>query len=290
MADPESFRLSCPDLPVQERALWEVNYTTGSTGDPTPLYNTTHDYEAYLFQARRVAEISGITDRDLLANLLPLAPAPMGAFLRGSSNALAAGAAVATAMTGAPAWRLRRPSLSSMMPYGWLSATVRPCCGASPASVRRVLIRRPSSAPTSPRTCACAPVTGEASSPIMREDLRRRMRELGSANPVVLDRYGSTEAGGLAQCREEGDWHNPAPELLFQEIVDPDTGRRVRDGERGALALTHLNRRGTVLLRFLVGDVVGLAHGPCPHCGRIGDRIVGTWSCGPRTFSRSRAC
>ena len=58
-------------------------------------------------------------------------------------------------------------------------------------------------------------------------------------------------------------------------MVDPETGRRLPDGERGALAVTHIDRRGTVLLRFLVGDVVSLERGPCPHCGRSGDRIVG---------------
>ena len=78
----------------------------------------------------------------------------------------------------------------------------------------------------------------------------------------------------MAQCHEDGDWHNPAPDLLFQEVVDPDTGRRLPDGERGALAITQLNRRGTCLVRYLVGDIVSLTHEPCPHCGRTGDRVV----------------
>jgi phenylacetate-coenzyme A ligase PaaK-like adenylate-forming protein len=42
------------------------------------------------------------------------------------------------------------------------------------------------------------------------------------------------------------------------------------------LAITHLHRRGTVLLRYLVGDVVTLARAPCPHCGRAGERVVAT--------------
>ena len=46
MADPEAFRLRVPELPLHERALWEVIYTTGSTAEPTPVYNTTHDYHA----------------------------------------------------------------------------------------------------------------------------------------------------------------------------------------------------------------------------------------------------
>jgi len=108
----------------------------------------------------------------------------------------------------------------------------------------------------------------------MRADIRARLRALGAQDPVIFDRYGSTESGGLAQCQQDGDWHNPAPELLFHEVVDPDTGRRLPDGERGALAITHLNRRGTALVRYLVGDVVSLAHDACPHCGRNGDRVV----------------
>ena len=122
------------------------------------------------------------------------------------------------------------------------------------------------------RMCA---ITGEASSPALREDLRRCLRELQSAGATVFDRYGSTELGAFAQCREDGDWHNPTPELQYHEVVDPETGRRLPDGERGALAVTHLDRRGTVLIRFIVGDVVAIDRSPCPHCGRTSERVVG---------------
>jgi phenylacetate-coenzyme A ligase PaaK-like adenylate-forming protein len=273
MADPEAFRLHCPDLPLHERALWEVNYTTGSTGDPTPLYVTTHDYQAYLFQAGRVAEISGVTDRDVLANLFPLTAAPMGAFVRSSANAYAAGAAIAGALTGAKigSFPVQRSLDEAVAMVARHRATV--LWGVT-SYVRRVIMRAAELGAdfTSVRMCG---VTGEASTPAMREDMRRRLRALGARGAVIFDRYGSTESGGLAQCREDGDWHNPAPELLFHEVVDPDTGRRLPDGERGALALTHLDRRGTTLVRYLVGDIVSLSHEPCPHCGRSGDRIVG---------------
>jgi phenylacetate-coenzyme A ligase PaaK-like adenylate-forming protein len=120
----------------------------------------------------------------------------------------------------------------------------------------------------------CA-ISGEASSPELREELRRCLRTLKAAGTVVFDRYGSTELGAFAQCREEGDWHNPAPEIQYHEVVDPATGRRLPDGERGHLAVTHLDRRGTVLVRYLVGDVVSLVRTPCPSCGRSGERVVG---------------
>jgi phenylacetate-coenzyme A ligase PaaK-like adenylate-forming protein len=273
MDDPESFRLHCPDLPLHERALWEVNYTTGSTGDPTPLYVTTHDYQAYLFQARRVAEISGVTDRDILANLFPLTAAPMGAFVRSASNAYAAGAAIVGALTGARLgdFNVQRSLDDAIAMVERHRATI--LWGVT-SYVRRVIIRAAelNADFSSVRMCG---VTGEASTPAMREDMRARLRALGARGTVIFDRYGSTESGGFAQCHEDGDWHNPAPEVVFQEVVDPDTGRRLPDGERGALAITHLDRRGTTLIRYLVGDIVSLAHEACPHCGRVGDRIVG---------------
>ena len=273
MAEPEAFRLHVPDLPLPERALWEVIYTTGSTGDPTPIYSTTHDYHAYLMQARRVADISGITDRDVIANLFPLTPAPMGAFVRTAANAYAAGAAVVAALSGAPQgdFAVHRPLDDAVRLIERHRATV--LWGVT-SFVRRVLLRAAALGADFSRVRMCA-VTGEASSPAMRAELRQGMRNLHTAGAIVFDRYGATEFGGLAQCREDGEWHNPAPEILYLEVVDPTTGARLPDGARGALAITHLDRRGTVLLRFVVGDIVSIARAPCPHCGRAGERVIG---------------
>jgi phenylacetate-coenzyme A ligase PaaK-like adenylate-forming protein len=273
MDDPESFRLRCPDLPLHERALWEVLHTSGSTGEPTPIYVTSHDYQAYMFQARRVAEISGITDRDVLANLFPLTPAAMGSFARSEANAYAAGASIVGALTGAP-WGdfdMHRSLDDAVRMVERHRCTV---LWGITSFVRRVIMRAAELGAdfTSVRMCG---VTGEASTPAMRDDMRARLRALGAADSIIFDRYGSTESGGLAQCREEGDWHNPAPELLYHEVVDLESGQPLPDGERGALAITHLSRRGTVLLRYLIGDIVSLTHEPCPHCGRTGDRIIG---------------
>lgn len=273
MVEPESFRLQLPELPLHERVLWEVLYTTGSTADPAPLFNTTHDYQAYLFQSRRLAEISGIRDTDIIANLFPLTPAPMGAFVRSAANAYAAGAAIFAALPGAPfgAFDLPRSLEDVVRSVARHRASV---LWGVPSYVRRVLLRALETGAdfTNVRMCA---ISGEASSKAMREDLRRCLRELGAQGTTIFDRYGSTEMGAFAQCREESDWHNPAPEIQYHEVVDPDTGRRLPDGERGALAITHLDRRGTVLIRFLVGDIASVARGACPACGRNGDRIVG---------------
>ena len=272
MNEPEAFRLRCPDLPLEQRTLWEVNYTTGTTSEPTPLYVTTHDYVAYLNLARRVGIISGIREDDILMNLFPLTPAPMGAFMRSPMNAYATGATITAALTGAPFgdFNMHRSLDEAVAMVERHRATV---LWGITSFVRRAIIRASELGAdfSSVRMCS---VTGEASTPEMREDIRRRLRAHGVEKPIIFDRYGSTEAGGMAQCNEDGDWHNPAPDLLFQEVVDPDTGRRLPDGERGALAITHINRRGTTLIRYLVGDIVSLSHEPCPHCGLGGDRVI----------------
>lgn len=273
MAEPENFRLRIPQLPLHERILWDVIYTTGSTAEPTPIYNTTHDYHSYLFQSRRVAEISDVRESDIIANLFPLTPAPMGSFIRAAANAYAGGASIFAALPGSPhgAFGVHRSLDDAAKSVARHRATV---LWGIPSFIRRLLLRAKDLDLdfTSVRMCA---ITGEATSPGMREELRRCLRNLDAAGTTVLNRYGSTELGGFAQCAEEGAWHNPAPEIQYHEVVDPETGQRLSDGERGALAVTYLDRRGTVLIRFVVGDVASIERTPCPVCGRTGDRVIG---------------
>ena len=88
-------------------------------------------------------------------------------------------------------------------------------------------------------------------------------------------RYSCTEMqGGLVQCCNDAAPQNLVPDLYHLEVVDPDTGQCLPEGTEGALALTHLHRRGTVFLRYLVGDLIALRLGECPHCGRLGEQIV----------------
>ncbi len=105
IADPEAFRLRPDDLPPdcspEERVLWDVAYTTGTTsGRPSPFYNTAHDAYAIWDQARRCNEAEGLTSADRVANLYPLAGFPTGAFLSVIRSAMIAGVPVVHGLTG----------------------------------------------------------------------------------------------------------------------------------------------------------------------------------------------
>ena len=138
MQAPEDFRLRVADLPLEERILWEVLYTTGTSAEPTPVYNTTHDYHAYLFQSRRVAEIAGIRSDDVIANLFPLTAAPMGAFVRSATNAYAAGARIFAALPGAKlgSFDVQRSLESAVQAIAERRATL---LWGVPSFIRRVL-------------------------------------------------------------------------------------------------------------------------------------------------------
>jgi phenylacetate-coenzyme A ligase PaaK-like adenylate-forming protein len=116
---------------------------------------------------------------------------------------------------------------------------------------------------------------GEAAPRGMRDDIRRRLEGMGSRSPFISNSYGFTEMqGAMAECEEFSGCHNPDPGLYFFEVIDEKTEERVPDGEVGLLVITHLNRTGTVLLRYVIGDYAAVTHEPCRYCGRTSVRMV----------------
>lgn len=273
MAAPEEYRLDLADLPLPERILWDVVYTTGTTtGQPTPFYQTTYDHYNILELQRRMAAVRGMYSSDIIANLYPLTSQPHGAFLRTNYAALALGAQLVAGFSGNSfgAYPVHRHLDEVVDLVAKSGATV---LWGVPSYLRRVVIRAGELGVRLPAVRFCA-VSGEPLSESLRADLKQRLVALGAQAPMVNNSLGATEMqGGLVECCEGSGFHNPAPDLYYLEAVD-ETGRRVSPGQPGLLALTHLDRRGTVLLRYLTGDLVVLDESPCPHCGRIGGRVV----------------
>ena len=94
----------------------------------------------------------------------------------------------------------------------------------------------------------------------------------------VFSHYGLTESGlGFAvQCPLLLGQHIRADELQV-EIVDPDTGETLPEGQWGEIVFTTLRREAMPLWRYRTGDVSRLLPGNCP-CGTPGprlDRVLG---------------
>lgn len=270
LADPDAFRLRVDGGAPELSTLWDVVYTTGtSTGVPAPVYSTTFDHLAYMHVSRRRAPFIPLGEGDVICNLFPITPFPMGAYTRAISEALACGSALVLAQTGRPPqWFGSHRSLGE-------AARLAESSGATvlwgvASFVRRLLLHAEEHG-IDLSAVRMVMITGEASSPDVLESMRARMRRLGCRDDIVINRYGSTEQGAtMVECTPGSGFHNLAPDHVFLEIVDPSSGARLPDGQEGHLAFTHLLRRGTLLLRYAPGDVASLDHAPCPSCGRIG--------------------
>ncbi|MGZ3577738.1 MAG: phenylacetate--CoA ligase family protein [Syntrophales bacterium] len=277
MADPMSFRLAMPaDAPVQphERILWGVHYTTGTTsGAPTPFFSTTHDYFGNLMQLARMDEVGTIGPDDTVANIFPLTPVPHIGFWKTVDYSIACAAKVVSALTGSmyPTFPIHRPLDYAVDMVVRNKATV---LSGIVSFVRRVIMRAEELGKdfSSVRMCF---VLGEACPEGMRTDMKQRLVKMGAKDPFICSGLGFTEMQGTTlECTERGGMHLCAPDLHFLEIVDEKTGKRLPDGEKGLLTITHVDRRGTCFLRYVVGDITTLTHETCPHCGRNDARVV----------------
>ncbi|MYB76907.1 MAG: phenylacetate--CoA ligase family protein [Chloroflexi bacterium] len=276
--DPEVFRLDASQasgLILEERTIADVIYTAGSTGDPTPFYDTVHDRFARIDLLGRGARIAGIGPDDTVMNLFPLSAVPHQGYLSATWGAMATGSKLLSAHTGRayadfPVHRRMDEAID-------LSESQRATVLWGITSYVRQVILRAEERGRDFSAVRLVMAMGEPCPSAMRDDMRARLTSLGSPYVTVNNGYGMTELmGPSTECRENGGAHLPAPEQFYIEVVDPETYIPVPDGARGLLVLTHLNRRGTVLLRYVAGDVVALTRDQCPHCGRFEPRFLGS--------------
>ncbi len=275
MGDPEGFRLGGEGAADdEETVVWDIMYTTGSSGAPTPFVSTAYDFINILALNRNMLRLRGVTAGDSILNLFPLTKYPHGAFARVLHAASSMNIPVVSAMPGRE--NPRRPELNNGLDQVVaLAARTRPTILWGVPSYIRRLVARTEEMGVQLAAVRLVFVTGEGFGEEARTDLIARLKRLGAPTPWISVSYGATEMqGGMVECAHGSGYHNPAPDQFLFEAVDPDTKRPVPDGAEGLILLTHLDRRGTVMLRYALGDVARLTHERCPHCGALTERIV----------------
>jgi phenylacetate-CoA ligase len=84
--------------------------------------------------------------------------------------------------------------------------------------------------------------------------VRQRIESLWNAR--CFDHSGMTEMGAYGYaCRERQGLHVNEREF-FAEVIDPNSGETVAEGETGELVLTNFGRYGYPLIRYRTGDMV----------------------------------
>ena len=105
------------------------------------------------------------------------------------------------------------------------------------------------------------------------QDMRRNIEN--SLGIKAYDIYGLTEISGPGvsfECSEQGGMHICEDHFLA-EIINPNTGEPLPEGEKGELVFTCLDKEAFPLLRYRTRDICVLSRKPC-SCGRTHIRMA----------------
>lgn len=104
------------------------------------------------------------------------------------------------------------------------------------------------------------------------EEMRRRIEE--ATGIKAYDIYGTSELSGplCTECHYQDGIHIWADQFLI-EVIDPETGEQLPEGEPGELVITTLAKEALPLIRYRIGDITIINKQPC-RCGRTHPRIM----------------
>jgi phenylacetate-CoA ligase len=100
------------------------------------------------------------------------------------------------------------------------------------------------------------------------ENMRRELES--KLHLKAVDIYGLSEIigpGVSIECTEEQNGLHVFEDHFIVEVIDPDTGRVLPDGESGELVFTSLTKEAFPVIRYRTRDISSLNPTPCT-CGR----------------------
>lgn len=245
--------------------------TTGRSTDPVPFLYTRHDLDNLTITGRRLMEICRSDPAFRHLNLFPFAPhlafwqahyAGIGfnTFTLGTGGGKAMGTAGNVRLLG----KIDPEALIGMPTFIYHVLQGAAEDGLHCTNIKRIVLG------------------GEKAPAGIRRKLRSLCAELGSPEVDVIATYGFTESKtAWPECPvppgEENPGYHLYPDLGIIEVIDPDSGRPVAEGEPGEIVYTPLDSRGSVVLRYRTGDLIsgGITHERCPHCRRRLPRLLG---------------
>lgn len=244
---------------VPERDIVYISASSGSTGVPTASPFTAGDFDEWIDYEARQFWSSGLRPTDRYAHALNFSlfvggPCVLGAQKLGALS-IHAGTLPSERLL-AVLQQFQVTALWTTPSYAWHLGETAVRAGIDPKrdlAVRRLF------------------VAGEPGGSI--PETRARIEALWGAD--IYDYYGMSDIFGscAGMCTEKDGLHWAEDHILV-EVLDPETGAPVPEGERGEMVLTTLRKRARPLIRFRTGDVVSVTTEPC-RCGRTSLRLKG---------------
>ena len=104
------------------------------------------------------------------------------------------------------------------------------------------------------------------------EAMRKYVESAGGIK--AYDIYGLSEIigpGVASECADQSGLHI-FEDHFYPEIIDPETGDPLPDGQEGELVLTTLSKKAMPMIRYRTRDITEIVPTPCP-CGRTVRKI-----------------
>ena len=233
-----------------------IQSTSGTTGKRVVAFYTQHDIDLWEDCTARAIVAAGGSEEDVLQVAYGYGLFTGGAGLHGGSHKVGC---LTLPMSSGNTER----QIQFMMDLG----TTILCCTPSYAAYIGESLAEQGYKPEDNKLKAgifgAEPWTEE-----MRRDIEQKL------GIKAYDIYGLTETSGPGvayECEEQHGMHINE-DHFYAEIIDPDTGEVLPDGEKGELVFTSLDKEAFPLLRYRTRDICVLNRTPC-SCGRTHVRM-----------------
>ncbi len=235
----------------------EIHSSSGTTGKPVVMGYTLRDIEVWKEVMARSLVAIGVTREDIIQIAYGY-----GLFTGGLGfhyGALAIGATIVPASAGNT-----RRQIELMKDFG----TTVLCCTPSYALYLAEYARDEMGIDPSKLKLKAGSFGAEMWTEEMRKEIENRF------GLKAYNVYGLTEIigpGVAHECMAQDGLHI-WEDHFYPEIIDPETGEPLPEGEEGELVFTTLTKEGVPMLRFRTRDITAFKPGMC-SCGRTALRI-----------------
>ena len=239
---------------VEKDELVRIHASSGTTGKPTVVGYTKGDLKTWTECVSRIACMGGATPKDVAQICFGYGMFTGALGLHyGLENI---GAAIVPSSTGNSEKQIMYMKdfgttlLVATPSYALRLAEVALDMGIDPAKDLNVKI-------------------GLVGSELLTDSMREEIHKFWGKDMLVTSNYGMSELMGpgvSGEC-EYLDGMHINEDFFIPEIINPETGEVLPEGEQGELVITCIKKEGLPLIRYRTKDITRLNYEPC-KCGR----------------------
>ena len=239
---------------VPKEDLIRIHASSGTTGKPTVVGYTKNDLEMWTECVTRIACMGGATEKDVAQICFGYGMFTGALGLHYGLEKL--GAVIVPSSTGNS-----EKQIMYMKDFGTTLLVATPSYALRLAEVANEI-------GVDPKKDLKVKI-GLVGSELLTDAMRDEMHKYWGDDMLVTSNYGMSELigpGVSGEC-EMLDGMHINEDFFIPEIIDPQTGEVLPEGEQGELVITCIKKEGIPLIRYRTKDITRLNYQPC-KCGR----------------------